>query len=69
MNDLSAERLLDDIGDIDEFFIKEAEEFDFSSVKSKRNKRIMYSAAGVAILGGMVVMYRKFRSGQVLKSV
>jgi len=68
MSDLSAERLLDDIGEIDDLFIKEAEEFDFSRVKSKRNKRIIYSAAGVAILGGIVVMYRKFKLGQVLKS-
>ena len=68
MSDMSVERLLDDIGEIDELFIKEAEEFDFSRVKAKRNKRIIYSAAGVAILGGIVVMYRKLKLGHVLKS-
>ena len=69
MNELGSERLFDDIGNIDDVFIKEADEFDFSQINAKRSKRIIYSAAGVVILGGMVVMYRKFRSGQVLNSV
>jgi len=69
MSDISVERLFDEIGNVDEFYIEEAEEFDFARVKARRNKRIAYSAAGVAVvIGSAVAMYMRYKAGRGLKS-
>jgi hypothetical protein len=52
----SIERLLDCIGNIDDFFLTEAETADVAMMKMAKRKRIVkYSIAGAAISVGLAV--------------
>ena len=56
------ERLFDSIGEIDDFFLTEAETADIGILKSVKRKRIAkYSAAGFAVSVGVAVAYWVFR--------
>ena len=72
MNNIIAERLMDCIGGIDDFFLSEAETADVITEKATRRKRIVkYSVAGVAGLAvsvGLAVAYWKFRPGKVARA-
>jgi len=69
MNNFIAQRLLDCIGEIDDFFLAEAETADISMVKTAKRKRIVkYSIAGFAVSVGLAVAYWKFKPGRVAKA-
>jgi len=58
-----AENLLISIGDIDDYFLYEAETADVATLKRARRKRIVkYSVAGagIAVSVGIAMAYRKF---------
>ena len=55
------EKLLHSIGDIDDYFLYEAETADITTVKRARRKRIIkYSVTGVAVSVGLAMAYWKF---------
>lgn len=50
--------LLDSIGEIDDFFLEEAEAADFVVTKARTNRKIVrYGAAGLAVSVGMAMAY------------
>ena len=67
----SAERLLDCIGGIDDFFLAEAETTDIAEMKArKRKKAVKYGVAGVAGLAvsvGIAVAYWKLGAKRIAK--
>ncbi|MCL2874082.1 MAG: hypothetical protein FWE29_04030 [Defluviitaleaceae bacterium] len=66
MNCSPLEKLFECIGEIDDLFLMEAEEFDISTAKSTKRKKIIkygkYGAAGIAVSVGMIMAYRLLRS-------
>lgn len=55
-----AEKLLLAIGDIDDFFLQEAETADVAVTKQRRRKKIVkYSVAGIAMSVGIAMAYWK----------
>jgi hypothetical protein len=57
-----AEKLLDCIGGIDDFYLAEAETADIAITKAAKRKRLVkYSFAGLAVSVGLAVAYWKFR--------
>ena len=54
------ENLLHSIGDIDDYFLYEAETADITTVKHARRKRIVkYSVASIAVSVGIAMAYWK----------
>jgi len=68
---ISAERLLDCIGGIDDLFLAEAETADVAIMKAKRRKQaVKYGVAGVAGLAvsvGLAVAYWKLGAKRLAK--
>jgi len=63
------EKLLDCIGEIDDFFLAEAETADVLMIKTAKRKRIVkYSIAGLAVSVGLAVAYWKFKPGKVARA-
>jgi len=59
---MSLERLIDCIGEIEDFFVTEAETADVTAAKIVRRKKIVkYGAAGLAVSVGVAVAYLAFR--------
>jgi len=62
------EKLLDCIGDIDDFFLVEAETADVTTAKVARRKRIVkYSVAGLVVSVGLAMAYWKLGPNRVAK--
>ena len=72
MSDLFLTRLLDCIGDMEDFFLEEAETADIVHQKATRRKRIAkygaYGAAGLAVSLGMFAAFWKLRANRIAKS-
>jgi len=72
MNDSAMERLLHHIGEIEDFFLEEAETFDLAHAKTNRRKRMVkygaFGAAGLAVSAGMAVVLWKFRLHRLARS-
>ena len=66
------ERFLDSIGEIEDFFLEEAETVDIAYEKASRRKRLVkygaYGAAGIAVSVGAVAAYWMLRSNRIAKS-
>ena len=63
------EKLLDCIGDIDDFFLVEAETADVTTAKVARRKRIVkYSVAGLVVSVGLAMAYWKLGPNRVAKA-
>jgi len=59
---ITPERLLRCIGEIDDFFLEEAELTNISFIRNAKRKRIAkYSAAGLAVSFGMAAAYWIFK--------
>jgi len=57
MKFLSVEKLLSCIGDIDDFFLMEAETADVTTAKVRKRKRVIkYSIAGIIVSAGLAAM-------------
>jgi len=68
MKAFSIEKLLDCIGDIDDFFLVEAETADVTTAKVARRKRIVkYSVAGIVVSVGLAMAYWKLVPSRVAK--
>jgi len=68
MNNFVAQKLMDCIGEIDDFFLTEAETADVATIKTAKRKRIVkYSIAGLAVSVGLAMAYWKFKPGKVAK--
>ena len=63
MNESTVARLLQSIGELEDFFLEEAEGADIALLKATRRKRFAkygaYGAAGLAVSAGMFVAYWK----------
>jgi len=63
VNESSAQRLLESIGQVDDFFLGEAETADIAHGKAARRRQFAkygaYGAAGIAVSAGMFVAYWK----------
>lgn len=69
MNYSTIERLLDSIGEIEDFFIEEAEIADITIIKAPNHKRIAkYGVAGIAVSLGMIVAYHILQPNRITKS-
>jgi len=74
MSDLFLERLLECIGEVEDFFLEEAESADIVRAKADRRRRIAkysaYGAAGLAVsVGiGLAAAYWKSRASRIAKS-
>jgi len=63
------EKLLDCIGDIDDFFLLEAETADVTTAKVARRKRIVkYSVAGLVVSVGLAMAYWKLGTNKIAKT-
>ena len=66
------ERLFDRIGEIEDFFLEEAESLDLIRKKATDRKRIAkysaYGAAGIAISAGVAMVCWKLRANRIAKS-
>jgi len=66
MSDLFLERLLECIGEVDDFFLEEAESADIARAKADKRKRIAkysaYGAAGLAVSVGIGLAAAYWRS-------
>ncbi|MCL2368506.1 MAG: hypothetical protein FWC72_05870 [Oscillospiraceae bacterium] len=67
-----SQKLLEYIGQINDFFVEEAETADIRQAKIARRKRIAkygaYGAAGLAVSMGAVAAVWKIRSNRIAKS-
>ena len=72
MNQSILERLLDCIGEIEDFFLAEADTANISQMRATKRKRMVrygaYGAAGLAVSVGAVAAVWKFRSNRIAKS-
>ena len=72
MNYSVLERLLDYIGEVDDYFLEEAETANIAQRKTAKRKRMIkygaFGAAGVAVSVGALAAYWKFRSSRIAKS-
>ena len=67
-----AERLYHRMGEIEDFFLEEAETFDVVHANADRRRRMVkygaFGAAGLAVSVGMAAAYWKLRANRIAKS-
>ena len=72
MSDLLLTRLLECIGEVEDYFLEEAETADIVQQKATRRKQLAkygaYGAAGLAVSLGMFAAFWKLRSNRIAKS-
>ena len=72
MMNSAVEKLWNRIGEIDDFYLEEAETADIAQIKAVKRKRIVkysaFGAAGLAALGGAAAMYWRFRTNRMVES-
>jgi len=68
MNHSILTKLLDSVGQIEDFFLEEAETADLAHAKAVRRKRVVkygaYGAAGVAVSVGAIAVLWRLRSNR-----
>jgi len=67
---ITAERLLECIGEIEDFFLEEAVTTDIAAFKAKSNMKIVrYGAAGLAVMAMAYWLFKPARGSKASKKI